>query len=85
MPRPKNLLSGLSGVQVATMKARQRIKDARGADMAMRFLGRWGMLQMACGRDDKKTRPKKAKKIERIKDRIEVPRSTSWPLPFKLI
>ncbi|KAK8966327.1 hypothetical protein KSP40_PGU020305 [Platanthera guangdongensis] len=96
--------------------------------MAMRFLGRWWMLQlreppamiasahsistssvsqsptgtvtglMTCGRGDKKTkrgkrfkgsfgnsRPKKEKKIERIKDRIEVPRSTPWPLPFKLI
>ncbi|XP_020598470.1 30S ribosomal protein S31, mitochondrial [Phalaenopsis equestris] len=51
-----------------------------------------------CGRGDKKTkrgkrfkgsfgnaRPKKEKKIQRIKDRIEVPRSTPWPLPFKLI
>lgn len=51
-----------------------------------------------CGRGDKKTkkgkrfkgsygncRPKKEKKIERIKDKIEVPRSTPWPLPFKLI
>ncbi|KAI0493919.1 hypothetical protein KFK09_024046 [Dendrobium nobile] len=53
---------------------------------------------MTCGRGDKKTkrgkrfkgsfgnaRPKKEKKIQRIKDRIEVPRSTPWPLPFKLI
>ncbi|PIN12736.1 hypothetical protein CDL12_14644 [Handroanthus impetiginosus] len=51
-----------------------------------------------CGRGDKRTkkgkrfkgsygncRPKKDKKIERIKDKIEVPRSTLWPLPFKLI
>ncbi|XP_073029387.1 small ribosomal subunit protein bTHXm [Primulina eburnea] len=51
-----------------------------------------------CGRGDKRTkkgkrfkgsygnaRPKKEKKIERIKDKIEVPRSTPWPLPFKLI
>jgi 30S ribosomal protein S31 len=51
-----------------------------------------------CGRGDKKTkrgkrfkgsfgnaRPKREKKIERIKDRVEVPRSTPWPLPFKLI
>ncbi|OWM80335.1 30S ribosomal protein S31, mitochondrial [Punica granatum] len=51
-----------------------------------------------CGRGDKRTkkgkrfkgsygnaRPKKEKKIERIKDRVEVPRSTPWPLPFKLI
>ncbi|KAM1151694.1 hypothetical protein ACFX13_035180 [Malus domestica] len=53
---------------------------------------------MLCGRGDKKTkkgkrfkgsfgnaRPKKEKRIERIKDKVEVPRSTPWPLPFKLI
>ncbi|KAL7118657.1 hypothetical protein ACP275_02G016800 [Erythranthe tilingii] len=51
-----------------------------------------------CGRGDKKSkkgkrfkgsfgnsRPKREKQIERIKDKIEVPRSTPWPLPFKLI
>ncbi|KAL1208192.1 Small ribosomal subunit protein bTHXm [Cardamine amara subsp. amara] len=51
-----------------------------------------------CGRGDKKTkkgkrfkgsygnsRGKKQKMIERIKDKLEVPRSTPWPLPFKLI
>ncbi|XP_057436722.1 30S ribosomal protein S31, mitochondrial [Lotus japonicus] len=51
-----------------------------------------------CGRGDKRTekgkrfkgsygnsRPKKEKMIERIKDKNEVPRSTPWPLPFKLI
>lgn len=51
-----------------------------------------------CGRGDKRTkkgkrfkgsygnsRPKKEKQIERIKDKVEVPRSTPWPLPFKLI
>ncbi|KVH96638.1 30S ribosomal protein S31, mitochondrial [Cynara cardunculus var. scolymus] len=51
-----------------------------------------------CGRGDKRTkrgkifkgsygnsRPKKEKKIQRIKDKVEVPRSTPWPLPFKLI
>ncbi|XP_071717519.1 small ribosomal subunit protein bTHXm [Rutidosis leptorrhynchoides] len=51
-----------------------------------------------CGRGDKRTkkgklfkgsygnsRPKKDKKIQRIKDKLEVPRSTPWPLPFKLI
>ncbi|XP_048337501.2 small ribosomal subunit protein bTHXm [Ziziphus jujuba] len=50
------------------------------------------------GRGDKKTkkgkrfkgsfgnsRPKKEKMIQRIKDKVEVPRSTPWPLPFKLI
>ncbi|KAM3220345.1 30S ribosomal protein S31, mitochondrial [Capsicum baccatum] len=53
---------------------------------------------MVCGRGDKRTkkgkrfkgsygnsRPQKDKKIERIKDKVEVPRSTPWPLPFKLI
>ncbi|CAN8283777.1 unnamed protein product [Cochlearia groenlandica] len=51
-----------------------------------------------CGRGDKKTkkgkrfkgtygnaRGKKQKMIERIKDKLELPRSTPWPLPFKLI
>ncbi|KAH0912896.1 hypothetical protein HID58_036217 [Brassica napus] len=51
-----------------------------------------------CGRGDSKTkkgkrfkgsygnsRGKKQKMIERIKDKLEVPRSTPWPLPFKLI
>ncbi|EEF49504.1 30S ribosomal protein S31, mitochondrial [Ricinus communis] len=53
---------------------------------------------VVCGRGDKRTkkgkrfkgsygnsRPKKEKMIERIKDKVEVPRSTPWPLPFKLI
>ncbi|KAI4300078.1 hypothetical protein L6164_033495 [Bauhinia variegata] len=57
-----------------------------------------GAVPILCGRGDKKTRkgkrfkgsygisrPKKEKKIERIKDKVEVPRSTPWPLPFKLI
>ncbi|KAL1338263.1 hypothetical protein HN51_032942 [Arachis hypogaea] len=57
-----------------------------------------GGLPTVCGRGDKKTkkgkrfkgsygnaRPKKEKMIERIKDKVEVPRSTPWPLPFKLI
>ncbi|XP_074310449.1 small ribosomal subunit protein bTHXm-like [Silene latifolia] len=51
-----------------------------------------------CGRGDKKTkkgkrfkgsygniRPKKKEMIERLKDKVEVPQSTPWPLPFKLI
>ncbi|XP_054787934.1 30S ribosomal protein S31, mitochondrial-like [Prosopis cineraria] len=55
-------------------------------------------LPVLCGRGDKKTkrgkrfkgsygnsRPKREKMIERIKDKVEVPRSTPWPLPFKLI
>jgi 30S ribosomal protein S31 len=57
-----------------------------------------GVAPILCGRGDKKTkkgkrfkgsygnaRPKKEKMIERIKDKVEVPRSTPWPLPFKLI
>ncbi|KAK7283531.1 hypothetical protein RIF29_13104 [Crotalaria pallida] len=56
------------------------------------------MVGIVCGRGDKKTkkgkrfkgsygnaRPKREKMIERIKDKVEVPRSTPWPLPFKLI
>ncbi|XP_042380358.1 30S ribosomal protein S31, mitochondrial-like [Zingiber officinale] len=55
-------------------------------------------LVVPCGRGDKKTergkrfkgsygnaRGKKKTMIQRIKDRVEVPRSTPWPLPFKLI
>ncbi|KAL6963359.1 hypothetical protein U1Q18_003789 [Sarracenia purpurea var. burkii] len=55
-------------------------------------------LPILCGRGDKRTkkgkifkgsygnaRPKKKEKIQRIKDKVEVPRSTPWPLPFKLI
>ncbi|KAE9586617.1 putative 30S ribosomal protein [Lupinus albus] len=57
-----------------------------------------GSVPILCGRGDKKTkkgkrfkgsygnsRPKREKMIERIKDKVEVPRSTPWPLPFKLI
>ncbi|KAL2925121.1 30S ribosomal protein S31 mitochondrial [Bienertia sinuspersici] len=53
---------------------------------------------VVCGRGDKRTkrgkrfkgsygnsRPKKKEMIERFKDKVEVPRSTPWPLPFKLI
>ncbi|XP_065867453.1 small ribosomal subunit protein bTHXm [Euphorbia lathyris] len=61
-------------------------------------IGGLGAAPILCGRGDKRTkkgkrfkgsygnsRPKKEKMIERIKDRVEVPRSTPWPLPFKLI
>ncbi|OAY52434.1 30S ribosomal protein S31, mitochondrial [Manihot esculenta] len=57
-----------------------------------------GATPILCGRGDKRTkrgkrfkgsygnsRPKKDKKIERTQDKVEVPRSTPWPLPFKLI
>ncbi|GAA0143855.1 ribosomal protein [Lithospermum erythrorhizon] len=60
--------------------------------------GGGGAAPQVCGRGDKKTkkgkrfkgsygnaRGKKDKIIERIKDKVEVPRSTPWPLPFKLI
>lgn len=53
---------------------------------------------IVCGRGDKRSkkgkrfkgsfgnsRPDKDKRVERIKDKVEVPRSTPWPLPFKLI
>ncbi|KMT00325.1 hypothetical protein BVRB_9g216390 [Beta vulgaris subsp. vulgaris] len=53
---------------------------------------------IVCGRGDKRTkrgkrfkgsygnsRPKKKDMIQRIKDKVEVPSSTPWPLPFKLI
>ncbi|KAF5178911.1 30S ribosomal protein S31, mitochondrial protein [Thalictrum thalictroides] len=56
------------------------------------------VIPVVCGRGDKKTkrgkrfkgsygnsRPKREKMIERFKDKVEVPRSTPWPLPFKLI
>lgn len=55
-------------------------------------------LPIVCGRGDGKTkkgkrfkgtygkaRPKKDKMIERFKEKVEVPPSTPWPLPFKLI
>nr|ADE76991.1 unknown [Picea sitchensis] len=61
----------------------------------------WSMnheTPVVCGRGDKKTkkgkrfkgsygnaRPKKDKMISRLKEKIEVPSSTPWPLPFKLI
>ncbi|KAI4367695.1 hypothetical protein MLD38_023402 [Melastoma candidum] len=64
----------------------------------VREMGGVGGEVIECGRGDKKTkkgkrfkgsygnvRPKKEKMIERIKDKVEVPRSTPWPLPFKLI
>jgi 30S ribosomal protein S31 len=61
----------------------------------------WSMnheTPVVCGRGDKKTkkgkrfkgsygnaRPKRDKMISRLKEKIEVPSSTPWPLPFKLI
>lgn len=65
---------------------------------ALSFSAEAAVAPIVCGRGDKKTkrgkrfkgsygkaRPKKEKMIERIKDKVEVPRSTPWPLPFKLI
>ncbi|XP_057545303.1 30S ribosomal protein S31, mitochondrial [Amaranthus tricolor] len=53
---------------------------------------------IVCGRGDKRTkrgkrfkgsygnsRPKKKEMIQRFKEKVEVPSSTPWPLPFKLI
>ncbi|ESW07909.1 hypothetical protein PHAVU_009G002700 [Phaseolus vulgaris] len=79
--------SGVSVMQRCSVAARWFIKAERAA-----------APPQLCGRGDKKTkkgkrfkgsygnaRPKKEKMIERIKDKVEVPRSTPWPLPFKLI
>ncbi|XP_075672832.1 small ribosomal subunit protein bTHXm [Castanea sativa] len=68
-PPPSSSLSG-SGVGVPIVCGRGDKKTKKGK----RFKGSYG-----------NSRPKKEKKIERIKDRVEVPRSTPWPLPFKLI
>ena len=78
--------------------ARRMLMTERSALMAAPSSCRAGALPILCGRGDKKTkkgkrfkgsygnaRPKREKKIERIKDKVEVPRSTPWPLPFKLI
>ncbi|CAA6656373.1 unnamed protein product [Spirodela intermedia] len=71
---------------------------ASAAPAASSSSSEWVASPETCGRGDKKTkrgkrfkgsfgnaRPKMKKKIERIKDKLEVPRSTPWPLPFKLI
>ncbi|OVA20419.1 Ubiquitin fusion degradation protein UFD1 [Macleaya cordata] len=71
---------------------------ARRVTMSERVGTKTPSLPALCGRGDKRTkkgkrfkgsfgnaRPKKEKKIERIKDKVEVDRSTPWPLPFKLI
>ncbi|KAI3905260.1 hypothetical protein MKW92_040013 [Papaver armeniacum] len=70
---------------------------ARRVMMAERVAAKPSLPEL-CGRGDKRTkkgkifngtfgnsRPKKEKQIERIKERVEVPTSTPWPLPFKLI
>ncbi|PKA66327.1 30S ribosomal protein S31, mitochondrial [Apostasia shenzhenica] len=79
-------------------KAMQRLKVQHAMLSSSSLPARADAGLVTCGRGDKKTkrgkrfkgsfgnaRPKKEKKIQRIKDRIEVPRSTPWPLPFKLI
>ncbi|OAY37187.1 30S ribosomal protein S31, mitochondrial [Manihot esculenta] len=76
----------------------RRVMAAQSASMATRVGLEVKPAPILCGRGDKRTkrgkrfkgsygnsRPKKDKKIERIKDKVEVPRSTPWPLPFKLI
>ncbi|KAF3435793.1 hypothetical protein FNV43_RR22885 [Rhamnella rubrinervis] len=60
----------MAGMQVPVLFGRGDKKTKKGK----RFKGSFG-----------NARPKKEKKIQRIKDKVEVPRSTPWPLPFKLI
>uniref|UniRef100_A0A0D3H979 30S ribosomal protein S31, mitochondrial n=1 Tax=Oryza barthii TaxID=65489 RepID=A0A0D3H979_9ORYZ len=83
----------------ASASPRRPPGSAEGAGLSVLVTGAAGFAEaVTCGRGDKKTkrgkrfkgsygnaRPKREKKIERIKDRVEVPRSTPWPLPFKLI
>ncbi|KAK1321456.1 hypothetical protein QJS10_CPA03g02131 [Acorus calamus] len=84
-------MAAAAAVRLGGTVARRMIAAERGGVMAM-------VEAELCGRGDKKTkrgkrfngsygnaRPKREKKIERIKDKVEVPRSTPWPLPFKLI
>ncbi|KAI3861549.1 hypothetical protein MKW98_000501 [Papaver atlanticum] len=70
---------------------------ARKVMMAERVAAKSSLPEL-CGRGDKRTkkgkifkgtfgnsRPKKEKQIERIKEKVEVPTSTPWPLPFKIV
>lgn len=78
--------------------ARRVMATERRAPSLTSSMAAEGLAPILCGRGDKKTkkgkifkgsygnsRPKKEKKIQRIKDKIEVPSSTPWPLPFKLV
>ncbi|CAM8899278.1 unnamed protein product [Rhodiola kirilowii] len=80
------------------MMTMKQICGAAARRMMMKVAPSSSQAPVMCGRGDKRTkkgkrfkgsygnsRPKKDKMIERIKDRVEVPRSTPWPLPFKLI
>ncbi|KAI3915889.1 hypothetical protein MKW98_004330 [Papaver atlanticum] len=62
--------------------------------MAERVAGKPSLIvvtkELIKGRDLKellewKARPWKKKQIERIKEEVEIPTSTPWTLPFKLI
>ncbi|XP_047152960.1 30S ribosomal protein S31, mitochondrial [Vigna umbellata] len=83
--------NGVSMMQRCSVAARWFMKAESAAATS-------AVAPQLCGRGDKKTkkgkrfkgsygnaRPKREKMIERIKDKVEVPRSTPWPLPFKLI
>ncbi|ERN16329.1 hypothetical protein AMTRI_Chr09g40280 [Amborella trichopoda] len=83
---------------MAMAMARRWCGTVVAATQRMSSMSTSGALPVVCGRGDKKTkrgkrfkgsygnaRPKRKEMIERIKDKVEVPRSTPWPLPFKLI
>nr|AFK48712.1 unknown [Medicago truncatula] len=87
---------GASVMKRCTVAARWSIRGASTETPCASSAGVTGPI--VCGRGDKKTkkgkrfkgsygksRPKREQMIERIKDKVEVPRSTPWPLPFKLI
>lgn len=89
---------GVSAIQRCTVAARWLIAGTSTATATPPTSTGIIAAPLLCGRGDKKTekgkrfkgsygksRPKKDKMIERIKDKNEVPRSTPWPLPFKLI
>lgn len=88
---------GASVMQRCTVAARWLIRGASSETPCASSAGVTA-APIVCGRGDKKTkkgkrfkgsygksRPKREQMIERIKDKVEVPRSTPWPLPFKLI
>ncbi|XP_004500763.1 small ribosomal subunit protein bTHXm [Cicer arietinum] len=89
------MASSVSVMQRCTVAARSFI---RAASTETPCASAGVATPILCGRGDKKTkkgkrfkgsfgksRPKRDQMIERIKDKVEVPRSTPWPLPFKLI
>ncbi|CAL5205662.1 unnamed protein product [Lathyrus oleraceus] len=93
--REVSMASGASAMQRCTVAARWLIR-ASVTETPSACSG--AAAPILCGRGDKKTkkgkrfkgsygksRPKREQMIERMKDKVEVPRSTPWPLPFKLI